>query len=144
MRVTAGMLNGHRIGHGGVVFLLAEPPSRWPATPTARPPSRPAVRSAFSVRCARDDLLTAYATERVRYGRSGIYDVTVTRGDEGGCRVPGTQSHPRPVLRRPTGTAGGLTVARWETGCTRPSAVHAPHATARGGRRSARVDQLRR
>ena len=28
------------------------------------------------------DELVATATERVVYGRSGIYDVTVTRGDE--------------------------------------------------------------
>ena len=28
------------------------------------------------------DTLTATATERVRYGRSGVYDVTVRRGDE--------------------------------------------------------------
>ena len=28
------------------------------------------------------DVLTAHARERVRYGRSGIYDVTVRRGDE--------------------------------------------------------------
>jgi acyl-CoA thioesterase len=29
-----------------------------------------------------DDVLEARAVERVSYGRSGIYDVTVTRGDE--------------------------------------------------------------
>ena len=28
------------------------------------------------------DVLVATATERVSYGRSGIYDVTVRRGDE--------------------------------------------------------------
>ena len=28
------------------------------------------------------DVLVATATERVRHGRSGIYDVTVRRGDE--------------------------------------------------------------
>ena len=82
MRVTAGMLNGHRIGHGGVVFLLAD--TAFALACNTHGPATVAAGGEISfLRPVReDDLLTAYATERVRYGRSGIYDVTVTRGDE--------------------------------------------------------------
>lgn len=82
MRVTAGMLNGHRIGHGGFVFLLAD--TAFALACNTHGPATVAAGGEISfLRPVReDDLLTAYATERVRYGRSGIYDVTVTRGDE--------------------------------------------------------------
>jgi acyl-CoA thioesterase len=82
MRVTPSMINGHAIAHGGYVFLLADTAfalacNSWgPATVAAG-------ADITFVRPAREgDLLVAYARERVRYGRSGIYDVTVTCGDE--------------------------------------------------------------
>ncbi|WP_328348809.1 hydroxyphenylacetyl-CoA thioesterase PaaI [Micromonospora sp. NBC_00421] len=82
MRVTAGMVNGHRIGHGGFVFLLAD--TAFALACNTHGPATVAAGGEISfLRPVREgDLLTAYASERVRYGRSGIYDVTVTRGDE--------------------------------------------------------------
>ncbi|WP_228561341.1 hydroxyphenylacetyl-CoA thioesterase PaaI [Catenulispora pinisilvae] len=80
MRVTASMLNGHAIGHGGYVFLLADTAfalacnSHGPATVAA------GADVSFLAPIQERDVLTARAQERVRYGRSGIYDVTVTRG----------------------------------------------------------------
>jgi acyl-CoA thioesterase len=82
MRIAMQMLNGHGIGHGGYIFMLAD--------------------TAFSVACNSDgqvtlasgaditylapvregDVLVATAIERARSGRNGIYDVTVRRGDE--------------------------------------------------------------
>ncbi|MGV9981547.1 hydroxyphenylacetyl-CoA thioesterase PaaI [Micromonospora wenchangensis] len=82
MRVTAAMVNGHRIGHGGFVFLLADTAFAL-ACNTYGPATVAASGEISFLRPVREgDLLTASATERVRYGRSGIYDVTVTRDGE--------------------------------------------------------------
>ncbi len=43
-------------------------------------PARPGVE--FVAPAHEDDVLTAPATERGRFGRSGIHDVTVRRGEE--------------------------------------------------------------
>ncbi|RKN40701.1 hydroxyphenylacetyl-CoA thioesterase PaaI [Micromonospora endolithica] len=81
MRVTDAMVNGHAIAHGGFVFLLADTAfalacnSHGPVT-VAAGGEITFVRPAYA-----GDLLVARAAERTRYGRSGIYDVTVTRAD---------------------------------------------------------------
>jgi len=85
MRVSASMLNGHAIGHGGYVFLLADTAfalacnSHGPATVAA------GADVSFLAPVAEGDVLTARAVERVVFGRSGIYDVTVTRGGVDGA-----------------------------------------------------------
>ncbi|MEU8300739.1 hydroxyphenylacetyl-CoA thioesterase PaaI [Micromonospora sp. NPDC048909] len=81
MRVTGTMLNGHAIAHGGFVFLLAD--TAFALACNSRGPVTVAAGGEISfIRPVRaDDVLTARATERTRYGRSGIYDVTVTRDD---------------------------------------------------------------
>ena len=82
MTVTSDMVNGHAIGHGGYVFLLADTAfacacnSHGPVTVAA------GADITFVAPVYEGDRLTARASERTRYGRSGIYDVTVTRGDE--------------------------------------------------------------
>jgi acyl-CoA thioesterase len=86
MRVTAAMVNGHDIAHGGYVFLLADTAfacacnSHGPVTVAA------AADITFIEPARLGDELEAVATERTRFGRSGIYDVTVFR-DEGAERV---------------------------------------------------------
>ena len=84
MRVTAAMVNGHDMAHGGYVFLLADSAfacacnSHGPVTVAA------AADITFVAPGKLGDELVAVATERTRFGRSGIYDVTVFRaaGDE--------------------------------------------------------------
>jgi acyl-CoA thioesterase len=82
MTVTGAMVNGHGIAHGGYVFLLADSAfacacnSHGPVTVAA------AADIAFIAPVREGDVLDAVASERVRFGRSGIYDVTVRRGDE--------------------------------------------------------------
>ncbi|MGW5055264.1 hydroxyphenylacetyl-CoA thioesterase PaaI [Actinokineospora sp. NPDC004072] len=82
MTVTETMVNGHGIGHGGYVFLFADTAfacacnSHGPVTVAA------GADVTFVAPVYQGDRLTARAVERTRYGRSGIYDVTVTRGDE--------------------------------------------------------------
>jgi acyl-CoA thioesterase len=102
MRVTGAMVNGHAIGHGGYVFLLADTAFAC-ACNTHGPVTVAATASiTFLAPVAEGDLLTARAEERVRYGRSGIYDVTVYRGDEVVAEFRGhsrtvPQHAPRPV-----------------------------------------------
>jgi acyl-CoA thioesterase len=82
MRIAATMINGHDIAHGGYVFMLADTAfacacnSRGPVTVAA------GADITFLTPVREGDVLTATAAERVRYGRSGIYDVTVSRGAE--------------------------------------------------------------
>jgi acyl-CoA thioesterase len=84
MKVTAAMLNGHQIMHGGYLFLLADTAfacacnSHGPVTVAA------GADISFIAPAHLDDELTAVAAERTRYGRSGIYDVTVSRETPGG------------------------------------------------------------
>lgn len=82
MTVTADMVNGHAIAHGGYVFLLADTAfacacnSHGPVTVAA------GADITFVAPARAGDVLTATAQERTRFGRSGVYDVTVRRGDE--------------------------------------------------------------
>ncbi|NLU79758.1 hydroxyphenylacetyl-CoA thioesterase PaaI [Micromonospora sp. HNM0581] len=81
MRISDDMLNGHRIAHGGFVFLLAD--TAFALACNSHGPATVASGADITfVRPARQgDVLTARASERTRYGRSGIYDVTVSRQD---------------------------------------------------------------
>ncbi|MER6212379.1 MULTISPECIES: hydroxyphenylacetyl-CoA thioesterase PaaI [unclassified Streptomyces] len=82
MTVTPAMVNGHKIAHGGYLFLFADSAfacacnSHGPVTVAA------AADIDFVAPAHEGDVLVATATERTRFGRSGIYDVSVTRGDE--------------------------------------------------------------
>jgi acyl-CoA thioesterase len=82
MRVALQMLNGHSIGHGGYVFMLADTAfacacnSDGPATVAA------GADISFIAPVREGDILTATAIERARYGRNGIYVVSVRRGDD--------------------------------------------------------------
>jgi acyl-CoA thioesterase len=81
MTVRPDMVNGHGIAHGAFVFAVADTAfacacnSHGPVTVAA------AVDVAFVAPAREGDVLVARAAERVRFGRSGIYDVTVRRGD---------------------------------------------------------------
>ncbi|NUT99948.1 MAG: hydroxyphenylacetyl-CoA thioesterase PaaI [Saccharothrix sp.] len=82
MTVTDRMINGHGIAHGGYVFLLADTAF---ACACNRPGSVTVAAQAeidFLLPVRLGDELVATAVERVRRGRSGIYDITVRRGDE--------------------------------------------------------------
>jgi acyl-CoA thioesterase len=87
MRVRANMVNGHDIAHGGYLFLLADTAfacacnSYGPVTVAA------GAEISFVTSAKLDDLLIATATARTRYGRNGIYDVTVHRDHPGGRTV---------------------------------------------------------
>jgi acyl-CoA thioesterase len=83
MRLTEQMVNGHGIAHGGYLFLLADTTfacacnSHGPATVAA------GAEISFVSPGRLGDVLVAVAEERTRYGRNGIYDVTVYREVDG-------------------------------------------------------------
>src|SRR3984885_11283954 len=82
MTVTAAMVNGHGIGHGGMIFSLADTPfacacnSRGPVTVAA------GADIVFVAPARLGDVLTAECRVRARYGRNGVYDAAVTRDGE--------------------------------------------------------------
>lgn len=82
MTIRADMVNGHGITHGAFVFAIADTAfacacnSHGPLTVAA------AVDIIFVAPSHAGDMLEARAVERTRFGRSGIYDVTVRRGDD--------------------------------------------------------------
>ncbi|MFC8140917.1 hydroxyphenylacetyl-CoA thioesterase PaaI [Streptomyces paradoxus] len=82
MTVTPAMVNGHGIAHGGYVFLLAD--SAFACACNSHGPVTVAAGAdiTFVAPAHEGDVLVARAEERVRYGRSGVYDVSVRRGDE--------------------------------------------------------------
>ncbi|OZF01366.1 hydroxyphenylacetyl-CoA thioesterase PaaI [Rhodococcoides fascians] len=81
MTVTEDMVNGHAITHGGYVFLLADTTFAMACNSY----DQPAVAARCDIRYLRPtkagDVLVAEAVERARFGKNGIYDVTVTSGN---------------------------------------------------------------
>ncbi|MZF88604.1 hydroxyphenylacetyl-CoA thioesterase PaaI [Streptomyces sp. SID5643] len=82
MTVTSAMVNGHGTAHGGYVFLLAD--SAFACACNSHGPVTVAAGAdiTFVAPAREGDTLVARAEERVRHGRSGVYDVSVRRGDE--------------------------------------------------------------
>jgi acyl-CoA thioesterase len=82
MRIARTMINGHGIAHGGYVFMLADSTFACACNSHGTVTVAAGAEISFLTAVREGDVLTATATERVTYGRSGIYDVTVRRGDE--------------------------------------------------------------
>jgi acyl-CoA thioesterase len=82
MRVARTMINGHEIAHGGYVFLLADTAFACACNSRGTITVAAGADITFLMPVREGDVLTATAVERVTYGRSGVYDVTVRRGDE--------------------------------------------------------------
>jgi acyl-CoA thioesterase len=82
MRVTADMVNGHGMTHGGYVFLLADTTFALACNATGTVTVAAGADITFLRPTAEGDELEARATERASNGRSGVYDVTVTRGGD--------------------------------------------------------------
>lgn len=106
MPVRDDMANGHGIAHGAFVFAVADTAfacacNSWgPVTVAA------AAEIVFVSPAAAGELLTAEAVVRTRFGRSGIYDVTVRSGDRVVAEFRGRSQE---LLRRPAGQQAGST-----------------------------------
>lgn len=81
MTVTAAMVQVHGTCHGGYLFLLADTAFAF-ACNTDGPAVAAGADVEFLAPVLEGDVLVATAEERVVRGRSGIFDVTVQRGDE--------------------------------------------------------------
>jgi acyl-CoA thioesterase len=79
MAVTESMINGHGIVHGGYVFLLADSAFAFACNTYDQATVAAGCDIVFVAPARAGDVLRATATERVRTGRSGVYDVTVRR-----------------------------------------------------------------
>lgn len=96
MTITPAMVNGHSVAHGGYVFTLADTAfacacnSYGPVTVAA------SAEITFVAPVYDGDELYAEAHERTRFGRSGIYDITVRR-DRNGEVVAEFRGHSRVV-----------------------------------------------
>ncbi len=82
LTVRADMVNGHDICHGGYVFLLADSAFAFACNTYDVVTVAQACDVVFVAPARVGDDLTATAVERLRSGRTGIYDVTVRRGDD--------------------------------------------------------------
>jgi acyl-CoA thioesterase len=81
MPVTDTMINGHDICHGGYVFLLADTAFAFACNTYGTATLAAACDVVFVAPARLGDELVAEASERLRFGRSGVYDVTVRRPD---------------------------------------------------------------
>ncbi|WP_170285931.1 hydroxyphenylacetyl-CoA thioesterase PaaI [Nocardioides rubriscoriae] len=83
MTVRADMVNGHDLAHGGLVATLAD--SAFALACNSR--GRTTVASGFDITFLEagrlGDELVAVARETALRGRSGLYDVTVSRAADG-------------------------------------------------------------
>ena len=79
MAVTAQMVNGHGIGHGGYVFLLADTAFAFACNTYDERTVAAGASVEFLRQVRLGDVLEAEARERTRTGRNGLYDVTVRR-----------------------------------------------------------------
>jgi acyl-CoA thioesterase len=82
MTVAESMCNGHKTCHGGFIFTLADSAFAFACNSHNERTVAQHCAVTFVNPAQLGDRLVARAIERQRAGRSGIYDVTVTR-DEG-------------------------------------------------------------
>jgi len=80
MAVTETMLNGFGICHGGYVTLLADSAFAFACNTRNHKTVAQSLDVMFLRPAYAGDLLTAAAIERALVGRTGVYDVTVSRG----------------------------------------------------------------
>ena len=81
MTVRPDMVNGHAVAHGGLVAALADSAFALACNSRGAPTVAAGFDVAFLEPAHAGDVLVASAQERSLRGRSGIYDVTVHRGE---------------------------------------------------------------
>src|SRR3982751_1188712 len=81
MTVTAQMVNGHGIVHGGFLATLADSAFAVACNTYGQVTVAAGFDIVFVASSRLGDELTAEAVERVRFGRSGLYDVSVRATD---------------------------------------------------------------
>ena len=82
MTVRADMVNGHAIAHGGLIFTLADTAFACACNSYGPPTVAAAAEIVFVAPARLGDELVAEAVVRTRFGRAGVYDVTVRRSHD--------------------------------------------------------------
>ena len=95
MTVTDRMVNGHKICHGGFIFTLADSTFAFACNTYNQRTVAQHCAITFIVAGKLGDRLTARGIEKNRRGRSGIYDITVTRQD--GTVIAEFRGHSRTI-----------------------------------------------
>jgi acyl-CoA thioesterase len=95
MTVAKTMVNGHNMCHGGFIFTLADSAFAFSCNTYNQRTVAQHCAVTFIVSAKLGDKLTVHAVERHRRGRSGIYDITVTRQD--GTVIAEFRGHSRTI-----------------------------------------------
>ena len=97
MSVTVGenMTNGHKICHGGLIFTLADSAFAYACNGYNLNTVAQHCSITFIAPAYQGDRITAVAREQTRFGRNGIYDITIARED--GTEVARFRGHSRNV-----------------------------------------------
>src|SRR4051812_30531790 len=95
MTVRPDMINGHDLAHGGLIFALADTAFACACNSWGPMAVAAAADITFLAPARAGDELQADAQVRTQRGRSGIYDVTVRRGDEVIAEFRGRSVQPR-------------------------------------------------
>lgn len=77
MKLRDDMLNGHRIGHGGMIFALADTAFAYACNSRNENTVAQNASISFLAPAQPGDVLVAEAREISRSGRSGVYQVSV-------------------------------------------------------------------
>ncbi len=104
MTVADTMVNGFGIAHGGYLFLLADTAFAYACNTHDTVTVAASADVVFVASARGGDVLEASASERVRYGRSGVCDVTVRRVPDGEVIAEfrgGSRSRDRRVIGAP-------------------------------------------
>jgi acyl-CoA thioesterase len=95
MTITDKMVNGHNIAHGGFIFTLADSTFAFACNTYNQRTVAQQCAVTFIAPGKLGDRLIARGVERQRAGRSGIYDITVTRED--GTVIAEFRGHSRTI-----------------------------------------------
>jgi len=95
MTITDKMVNGHNIAHGGYIFTLADSAFAFACNTYDQRCVAQQCAITFVNPGKLGDRLTARGVEKQRAGRSGIYDITVTRED--GTVIAEFRGHSRTI-----------------------------------------------
>jgi acyl-CoA thioesterase len=95
MVLTEAMTNGHGIGHGGFIFLLADTAFAYACNSYNQRCVAQHCSITYLKPAGQGSRLTAAAREVRRVDRSGIYDISVT--DDAGTAIAEFRGHSRTV-----------------------------------------------
>ena len=102
MTIRTDMVNGHAMAHGGLIFALADTAFACACNSYGPVTVASSAEIVYVAPAHAGDVLVAEAVMRTRFGRSGLYDVTVRRDDEVIAEFRGRSHQLTPVPTSPT------------------------------------------